>query len=578
MKTTLTVLIFITISMNFLFADGIEPLGNPREISTLDHLLWISTNSSSWGDDFIQIADIDASPTFTWNGGSGFRPIGNSTTQFTGIYDGQNFTISDLTIHYSESDFIGFFGYTNNAAVLQNIILENVNVYARNIVGGLVGILRNSTLENCKTSGVISGIQYVGGLAGYNYNPSIIRNSSSSGIVNGFDRPGYSSAYIGGLVGGNRTSIIRNSFSICTVNSDGTWVGGLVGGNTPNAEISNCYSRGNVTGYGTVGGLVGRNDFSSSIYSSYSTGLVNANQIYGGFVGSNDSLIIDSFWDTNTSGLNNALGNGNLAGVTGKNTPEMKNISTFTNLVTTGLENPWDFLNNPNDDTGNEDIWNIDLTGVKNDGYPYLSWQIFEDDAPLPVVLSSFAAIQTTNNFAQINWTTQSETNLLGYNLYRNTENTNSGSQKINSQMIYAENSSIGSNYSYTDETVEYEQPYYYWLESVELSGNTELFGPVSMTLENPENNAPELPNMTILKQNYPNPFNPSTIIEFSIKENETGKLSIFNVKGQLIENKEFQTGVHSYHWNAEKFSSGMYFYRLQTQSVSQIKKMMMMK
>jgi hypothetical protein len=204
--------------------------------------------------------------------------------------------------------------------------------------------------------------------------------------------------------------------------------------------------------------------------------------------------------------------------------------------------------------------------------------QLYHADSPLPAVLSSFAAIQTTNNFAQINWTTQSETNLLGYNLYRNTENTNSGSQKINPQMIYGENSSIGSNYSYTDETVEYEQPYYYWLESVELSGNTELFGPVSMTLENPENNAPELPNMTILKQNYPNPFNPSTIIEFSIKENETGKLSIFNVKGQLIENKEFQTGVHSYHWNAEKFSSGMYFYRLQTQSVSQIKKMMMMK
>jgi hypothetical protein len=98
------------------------------------------------------------------------------------------------------------------------------------------------------------------------------------------------------------------------------------------------------------------------------------------------------------------------------------------------------------------------------------------------------------------------------------------------------------------------------------------------MTLENPENNAPELPNMTILKQNYPNPFNPATTIAFSIKENETGKLSIFNAKGQLIESKEFQAGEHSYHWNAEKFSSGIYFYKLQIQSVNQIKKMMMMK
>jgi hypothetical protein len=201
-----------------------------------------------------------------------------------------------------------------------------------------------------------------------------------------------------------------------------------------------------------------------------------------------------------------------------------------------------------------------------------------EIDSPLPVTLSSFSAIQTSNNFAQINWTTQSETNLLGYNLYRNIENSSNGSQKINQQMIYGENSANASNYSYTDETVDYEQPYFYWLESVELSGNTELFGPVSITLENPENIAPELPNVTHLQQNYPNPFNPTTTIKFSIQENETGTLSIFNAKGQLIESKEFSTGEHSYHWNADNLTSGIYFYKLQTKSFNQIKKMILMK
>ncbi len=126
--------------------------------------------------------------------------------------------------------------------------------------------------------------------------------------------------------------------------------------------------------------------------------------------------------------------------------------------------------------------------------------------------------------------------------------------------MIYGENSTSGSSYSYTDETVQYQQPYYYWLESVDLSGNTELFGPVSITLDNPENNAPELPSVTNLQQNYPNPFNPRTTIQFSIQENETGTLSIYNAKGQQIVSQEFQTGEHSYHWNADYVTSGILF------------------
>ena len=52
-KVNLLILAFLFIAGG-LFADGIEPTGNPREVYMLDHLLWISTNSSSWGDDFIQ--------------------------------------------------------------------------------------------------------------------------------------------------------------------------------------------------------------------------------------------------------------------------------------------------------------------------------------------------------------------------------------------------------------------------------------------------------------------------------------------------------------------------------------------
>ncbi|MCD4817902.1 MAG: PKD domain-containing protein [Candidatus Cloacimonetes bacterium] len=82
----------------------------------------------------------------------------------------------------------------------------------------------------------------------------------------------------------------------------------------------------------------------------------------------------------------------------------------------------------------------------------------------------------------------------------------------------------------------------------------------------------------TILISNYPNPFNPVTNIEFNIKEKETGVLKIYNVKGQIIEAKLFDSGYHTYIWKAEKHSSGIYFYQLQTESFSEVRKMILMK
>jgi PKD repeat protein len=80
------------------------------------------------------------------------------------------------------------------------------------------------------------------------------------------------------------------------------------------------------------------------------------------------------------------------------------------------------------------------------------------------------------------------------------------------------------------------------------------------------------------LINNHPNPFNPITTIEFNIKENETGDLKIYNVKGQILETKQFESGNQSYVWNAEKQTSGIYFYQLQTENFSQVKKMIMIK
>ena len=82
----------------------------------------------------------------------------------------------------------------------------------------------------------------------------------------------------------------------------------------------------------------------------------------------------------------------------------------------------------------------------------------------------------------------------------------------------------------------------------------------------------------TFLYKNYPNPFNPLTIIKFDIKEFEIGILKIFNIKGQLIESHQFETGEHNFQWDASSMSSGVYFYQLQTESTTVNKKMLLLK
>ena len=206
-------------------------------------------------------------------------------------------------------------------------------------------------------------------------------------------------------------------------------------------------------------------------------------------------------------------------------------------------------------------------------------WLVKTDsDNPLPVELSSFTAVQTSENLAQINWTTQSESELLGYNIYRNVTENIVNSIIINPVLIPSTNSFSPHDYSFIDEDVEYDQFYYYWLESLEIDSSSELFGPVSLTLINPENEMIDLPNATVLNSAYPNPFNPKTTISFDIKEGETGILTIFNVKGQKVISKSFIAGTHEFKWIADNNTSGVYFYKLQTASYSKINKVLMLK
>ena len=89
------------------------------------------------------------------------------------------------------------------------------------------------------------------------------------------------------------------------------------------------------------------------------------------------------------------------------------------------------------------------------------------------------------------------------------------------------------------------------------------------------------VPTVYSLSQNYPNPFNPSTIINFSIINNEHVYLKIYNSIGQEITtlvNDILPAGDYSIKWNAENLASGIYFYTLTTGNFKAAKKLILLK
>jgi fibronectin type 3 domain-containing protein len=100
------------------------------------------------------------------------------------------------------------------------------------------------------------------------------------------------------------------------------------------------------------------------------------------------------------------------------------------------------------------------------------------------------------------------------------------------------------------------------------------------------DNDNPNVPAVTTLVGNYPNPFNPTTQIKFTLAKPGKVSLDIFNVKGEKIAtllNTSMTAASHTVVWNGtdnynQKVSSGIYYYRLQTDNYSHIKKMILMK
>jgi hypothetical protein len=190
---------------------------------------------------------------------------------------------------------------------------------------------------------------------------------------------------------------------------------------------------------------------------------------------------------------------------------------------------------------------------------------------PLPVELSSFSAVILENG-VMLKWKTETEVSNYGFEVQRS----NSNVQNQNWQTVgFVEghgNSNSPKDYSFIDENV-IAGKYSYRLKQIDTDGKFDYSKVVEVDFGSPVKYE--------LSHNYPNPFNPSTTIRYSVSESSMINLSIFNSLGEKIEelvNEVKEPGVYTVKFDAKKYPSGTYLYRIQSDNFASTKKMILVK
>ncbi|MBN2128851.1 MAG: hypothetical protein JW741_05115 [Sedimentisphaerales bacterium] len=305
------------------YSGGTGEPNDPYQIATAADLIALGETPDDYHKHFILTAAIDLDPTLPGRKVFGKAVIGPDTddaansfqgTAFTGVFDGNGYTISHLRI-IGGGD-LGLFGQVGSGGRIVNLGLvdASVDAGAGKNVGTLVGYNCIGTIENCYSSGAVSGGDDVGGLVGWNY-----------------------------------IGTVANCYSIATVLGNDS-VGGLAGANS-GGSIVNCYAAGDVSGNEGVGGLLGSTSNYSEVLRCYSCGVVAGNDFTGGLIGFHTTTGVSGtvslcYWDVDAS-RQSASGGG-----TGKTTPEMLRRDTYRG---------W----------GYDGAWTID----EDNEYPRLVWE-----------------------------------------------------------------------------------------------------------------------------------------------------------------------------------------------------------
>lgn len=194
-----------------------------------------------------------------------------------------------------------------------------------------------------------------------------------------------------------------------------------------------------------------------------------------------------------------------------------------------------------------------------------------------PIELSSFVA-EYLGHAVELKWISQSETENMGYFIYRS-EELNGQYEQINKEMIPgAGNSQDKNEYIYRDETIKAGKTYYYKLADVDYEGIVTFHKPISMEVP--------LPAEYILEPNYPNPFNPETKLTLQVPQEGHARLEIYNMRGNKIRTllqERIAAGTRVVTWNGcdesgTPMPSGIYFAIFKIHGFVQEQKMTLLK
>jgi hypothetical protein len=248
---------------------------------------------------------------------------------------------------------------------------------------------------------------------------------------------------------------------------------------------------------------------------------------------------------------------------------------------------------------------NADLVVDSNDADATVSVTLdLEADQPVPVELSTFTAANVTGGVL-IQWHTGSEYQNLGFNLYRS-EMKDSGYRKI-AWIEGAGSTPVGQDYQFTDTDVRPGQTYYYYIEDIDFVGVSTKSTPISAHVETRPGQRSDvisvrvqppplvvekiLPLQFRLRQNFPNPFNPETWLPYELPKAADVRMTIFDVRGQVVRTLTVGKQRAGYyvdkekavHWDGrnetgERVGSGVYFYRVDADEFSAIRRMVILK
>lgn len=232
---------------------------DPFILSSLSDLELIGTTGYALSAYYKLGANIDASGTSDpgYNSGAGWLPIGTSDAPFTGGFDGNNKTISNLYINRSSTNYVGLFGYTNtstSANNIKNFTLSNPDITGQNYVGAVFGQQGGDITGITVQGGSVDGTLNVGGISGQTATSGTgltsCTVSSNTAITN-------TGNYTGGILGYASVSTTFTGNSATASITGTAYVGGMIGGIAGSQTITSCTVNSTIYGTSYVGGVLG---------------------------------------------------------------------------------------------------------------------------------------------------------------------------------------------------------------------------------------------------------------------------------------------------------------------------------